>query len=90
MFHFVTQYCVSHLCGALFIDEFSGVTAHEDNGGFLCKLSLQVLHVREHMQTVDAAVGPEVDEHQFVLELISEREGLRVQPHVASWEVLSF
>jgi hypothetical protein len=42
------------------------------------------------METVDAAVGPEVDEHQLVLELSVEGEGLRVEPHVASREVLCF
>ena len=90
MLHFVAKYGVSHLGGPLLIDEFSGVTSHEDDRGFLCKLSLQVLHVREHMQAVDAAVGPEVDEHQFVLELVPEGEGLRVEPHVASREIFCF
>jgi hypothetical protein len=42
------------------------------------------------MQAVDATVGPEVDEHQFVLELITEGERLRIEPHVSSWEIFGF
>ena len=42
------------------------------------------------MQAVDAAIGPEVDEHQFVLKLPLEGEGLRVEPGVAHWEILGF
>jgi hypothetical protein len=66
------------------------VTAHEDYRGLLCKLGLKILHVREDMKAVDTAVGPEVNKDQFVLQLILEGEGLRIQPSMPHREILSF
>ena len=37
------------------------MTAHEDNRLFRGEFLFQVLHVWQHVEAIDAAVGPEVD-----------------------------
>ena len=58
------------------IKELGRVAAHENHRVFVGELVLQVLDVWDHMQAVDAAVGPKVNEYKLVLKFVCERQRL--------------
>ena len=90
MLNIVLEDCIADLRSPFLVKKLGRVTAHEDHGGLLRELSLQILHVWQHMKAVDAAIGPKVDENELVFELIAEGERLRIQPSVSPRELFDF
>ena len=80
---------VSHFFCSLFIDKFGSVTAHKDNCVFACKFLLEKLKIWQDMQAVDAAVRPEVYEHELASQVLLHTERSRVEPDVMMRELLS-
>ena len=88
VFDFILEDGVADLLGPFFIDKLGRVAAHEHNGVLSCELLLQKLQVRQHVQAVDAAVGPEVDQRELAAQVSLHRHGLRVEPDVVLGELL--
>ena len=65
------------------------MAAHENDGVFLIKLLLKVFEIGQHVETVDAAVGPEVDQHELALEVF-QGQWLRVEPSVVRRKLRHF
>jgi len=65
--NFIFENSIAHFCTASFIEKFSRMAAQDNDGAFLLKFLLKIFQVRQHMETVDAAVGPKVNQNDFPL-----------------------
>ena len=65
------------------------MAADEDDRVFTLELLLEILQVRKHVKAVDAAVGPEVDQHELALEVF-QGQWLRVEPSVVRRKLRHF
>lgn len=63
------------------------MAAYEDDGLLFSKLLFKVFKVGQHVQTVNAAVGPEVNHHKLPSELAVHGQRLRIKPCMGDWEL---
>ena len=74
MLDVVLQNGISNLLRPFFIDELRAVAAHENDRVLTVKLLLKEFNIGEHVQTINAAVSPEVDEDQLASQLFLESQ----------------
>ena len=87
MFDLVLEDGRSYLFSSLFIDKLGRVTPHEDHRLFPRELLLQEFQIRLHMQAIDTAVGPKINERDFAHQVFY-RDGRRVEPLMIGGELL--
>ena len=63
MLYLIFQDGIAYFFRILFVKKLGRVAAHEHYRILLMELLLKILHIRQHMKTIDAAVGPKVNEH---------------------------
>lgn len=66
MLHIITQNGVLYFLTAFFIKELCGVATHEGDTRFTSEFVFKVFNVWKYVKAVNAAVGPEVYQYQFV------------------------
>ena len=89
MFDLVLKNGISHFLRSFLIDKLGGVAPHEHNSVLAGKLLFQELQIWQHMQAIDAAVGPEVNQGQFASQVALNRYRCRVEPNMVIGELLS-
>jgi len=64
------------------------MTTHENYRIFPSELLLKELKIGEHMQAIDAAVGPKIDKDELVAQVTVHGKWRRVEPSVIVGELL--
>ena len=79
MFDVVADDRLPDIFRILFVVKFGGVHTDHQEGGFPV-LSFQISQIRQDVQAIDAAVGPEVEEHDMPLQQVEGQGAVRVEP----------
>ena len=66
------------------------MATYEHYCGLLPELVFQVLHVSQHMQTIDATVSPKVNQHNLPFKIFVQRNRLAIEPVMVLRELSNF
>src|SRR5688572_29659963 len=84
MFNLVSEDDAANVLGIFFVFEFGGMNA--DDNQLVRIFLLQPLEIRNDVNAVDAAVGPEVEQDNFALQPSERKRLVRVQPAAMTGE----
>ena len=85
---FIFEDRIPNFLRPLFIDKLGRMAPHEDNRVLAGEFLFQKLEVGQHVQAVDAAVGPKIDEDKLAAEVPLNGQRLRIEPNVILREFL--
>lgn len=89
--YIVLQNSFSHLFRSFFIYKLGRMAAKKHDGIMVLVFFFQIAEFWQNMETVDAAVCPEVNQNDFVFEMVVKRQIMScVKPRMATWKFFGF